>query len=208
MHQSQNNKCSRLWGRPLLCIGIFLVTCPIIAARQQASYPGWIEFRSFEYRGEDALGQPAQPKADEYRNPILSGFYPDPSIVRVGEDFYLVNSSFSWYPGVPIFHSRDLVHWKQLGHVLDRPEQLPLSGLGVSRGIFAPTIRFHSGRYYMIPTNVDGIGNFYVTATNPVGPWSNPAVLPEIAGIDPSFFFDDDGKAYIVHNGECKHLSP
>ncbi|MGA2609646.1 MAG: alpha/beta fold hydrolase [Terriglobia bacterium] len=174
---------------------------PLIAAQQEVSHSGWIEFRSFEYRGEDSLAQPAKPKADEYRNPILSGFYPDPSIVRVGEDFYLVNSSFSWYPGVPIFHSRDLVDWEQIGHVLDRPEQLPLSGVGVSRGIFAPTIRYHNGQYYMITTNVDGTGNFYVTAKNPAGPWSNPTLLPEIAGIDPSFFFDDDGKAYIVHNG-------
>ncbi len=183
------------------CLAIVLFACPCFTAQQAALHSGWIEFRSFEYRGEDSLTQPAQPHADEYRNPILAGFYPDPSIVRVGEDFYLVNSSFSWYPGVPIFHSRDLVHWEQIGHVLDRPEQLPLSGMGVSRGIFAPTIRYHNGRYYMITTNVDGIGNFFVTATNPAGPWSNPTPLPEIVGIDPSFFFDDEGKAYIAHNG-------
>jgi xylan 1,4-beta-xylosidase len=180
---------------------IFFFACPCIAAQQEVSHSGWIEFHSFEYRGEDSLTQPAQPHVDEYRNPILSGFYPDPSIVRVGEDFYLVNSSFSWCPGVPIFHSRDLVHWKQVGHVLDRPEQLPLTGVGVSRAIFAPTIRYHSGRYYLITTNVDGAGNFYVTAENPAGPWSSPTLLPEISGIDLSFFFDDDGKAYIVHNG-------
>ena len=158
-----------------------MLACPLIAAQQEVSHSEWIEFRSFEYRGEDSLAQPAKPKADEYRNPILS--------------------SFSWYPGVPIFHSRDLVDWEQIGHVLDRPEQLPLSGVGVSRGIFAPTIRYHNGQYYMITTNVDGTGNFYVTAKNPAGPWSNPTVLPEIAGIDPSFFFDDHGKAYILHNG-------
>lgn len=201
IHQDQNDRGCIPWGGLKLCLAIFLLACPLIAAQQEVSHSEWIEFRSFEYRGEDSLAQPAKPKADEYRNPILSGFYPDPSIVRVGEDFYLVNSSFSWYPGVPIFHSRDLVDWEQIGHVLDRPEQLPLSGVGVSRGIFAPTIRYHNGQYYMITTNVDGTGNFYVTAKNPAGPWSNPTVLPEIAGIDPSFFFDDHGKAYILHNG-------
>ncbi len=83
-------------------------------------------------------------------NPILKGFYPDPSICRVGEDFYLVNSSFAYFPGVPIFHSKDLVNWEQIGHVLDRNSQLPLENCGHSRGIFAPTIRFHNGMFYMI----------------------------------------------------------
>ena len=185
----------------MLCLVILLFNLSLVAEQPDVPHSGWIEFRSFEYRGEDSLAQPTNPKADEYRNPILAGFYPDPSVVRVGEDYYLVNSSFAWYPGVPIFHSRDLVNWEQIGHVLDRPEQLPLSGAGVSGGIYAPTIRFHNGRYYMITTNVSQIGNFYVIAENPAGPWSNLIALPEIVGIDPSFFFDDDGKAYIVHNG-------
>jgi len=185
----------------MLCLVILLFNLSLVAEQPDVPHAGWIEFRSFEYRGEDSLAQPTNPKADEYRNPILAGFYPDPSVVRVGEDYYLVNSSFAWYPGVPIFHSRDLVNWEQIGHVLDRPEQLPLSGAGVSGGIYAPTIRFHNGRYYMITTNVSQIGNFYVIAENPAGPWSNLIALPEIVGIDPSFFFDDDGKAYIVHNG-------
>ena len=201
LEDEQKERNSTQWSALILCLAILLLMCPLAAKQQEVPESGWIEFRSFEYRGEDALAQPVNLKTDEYRNPILAGFYPDPSIVRVGEDYYLVNSSFAWYPGVPIFHSRDLVNWKQIGHVLDRPEQLPLTGVGVSRGIFAPTIRFHNGRYYMITTNVSGIGNFYVTAENPAGPWSNPTALPEIAGIDPSFFFDDDGKAYIVHNG-------
>jgi alpha-N-arabinofuranosidase len=194
-------KSSLQWNTLMLCPVLLLLGCPVVAQQRAAPHSGWIEFRSFEYRGEDSLAQPANPKADEYRNPILAGFYPDPSVVRVGEDYYLVNSSFAWYPGVPIFHSRDLVNWEQIGHVLDRLEQLPLSGAGVSGGIYAPTIRFHNGRYYMITTNVSQIGNFYVTADDPAGPWSNPIALPEIVGIDPSFFFDDDGKAYIVHNG-------
>ena len=89
------------------------------------------------------------------KNPVLSGFYPDPSICRVGEDYYMVNSSFAYFPGIPVFHSRDLAHWEQIGNALDREEQLPLSGSEISRGIFAPTIRYHEGTYYIITTNVD-----------------------------------------------------
>ncbi|MBX4263180.1 glycoside hydrolase family 43 protein [Clostridium estertheticum] len=130
-------------------------------------------------------------------NPILPGFYPDPSICRVKEDYYLVTSSFAYYPGVPIFHSRDLVNWKQIGHVLDRPSQLQLDGLGQSRGIFAPTIRYNDGVFYMITTNMDGGGNFIVTATDPCGPWTNPYYL-DAQGMDPSLLFDDDGKVYYT----------
>jgi xylan 1,4-beta-xylosidase len=137
-----------------------------------------------------------------FYNPILAGFYPDPSICRVGEDYYLVNSTFSFYPGVPIFHSRDLVHWEQIGYVLDRPEQLNLDGLEVSQGVYAPTIRYNDGTFYMITTLVGRGGNFLVTAEDPKGPWSNPFWLPDVIGIDPSLFFDDDGKAYLIHNGE------
>jgi len=131
-------------------------------------------------------------------NPILKGFYPDPSICRVGEDFYIVNSSFVYFPGVPIFHSRDLAHWEQIGNVLDIEENITLKG-EISRGIFAPTIRYNDGTYYMITTNVDDGGNFIVTAKNPAGPWSKPYYLGNDApGIDPSLFFDDDGKCYYV----------
>lgn len=131
-------------------------------------------------------------------NPILSGFYPDPSICRTGDDFYLVTSSFVYAPGVPIFHSKDLAHWEQLGNILEREEQLVVDG-EISRGIFAPTIRFHAGTYYMITTNVSHGGNFIVTAKKPEGPWSDPYYLgEEAAGIDPSLFFDDDGKCYYV----------
>lgn len=132
-------------------------------------------------------------------NPILSGFYPDPSICRVGEAYYLVNSSFAYFPGVPIFRSRDLAHWKQIGNILDRNSQIPLEGCGHSDGIYAPTIRYHEGTFYMITTNVSGGGNFIVTAENPEGPWSEPYYLGEEApGIDPSLFFDEDGTCYYV----------
>jgi alpha-N-arabinofuranosidase len=143
-----------------------------------------------------ALGQ----SNESFTNPILAGFYPDPSICRVGSDYYLVTSSFSYFPGIPIFHSRDLVNWKQIGHVMDRPEQLDLDGLGVSRGIFAPAIRHHGGVFYVTCTLVDKGGNFVVTSKKPEGPWSNPVWIPQINGIDPSMFFDENGKTYIVYN--------
>ncbi len=133
------------------------------------------------------------------QNPILPGFYPDPSICRVGEDFYLATSSFAFYPGVPIFHSKDLKHWEQLGYILDRPEQLPCTYEMLSGGIFAPTIRYHDGIFYMITTNMTmGCVNFIVTATDPKGPWSDMHIIEGADGIDPSLFFDDDGKVYYT----------
>lgn len=131
-------------------------------------------------------------------NPILAGFYPDPSVCRVGEDYYLVTSTFAYFPGVPIFHSRDLVNWKQIGNILDRKEQLNLAGAWHSGGIFAPTIRYHEGIFYMITTNVGNGGNFIVTATDPAGPWSDPHFIEGADGIDPSLFFDDDGRCYYT----------
>jgi alpha-N-arabinofuranosidase len=133
-----------------------------------------------------------------FRNPILPGFYPDPSICRAGEDYYLVTSTFEWFPGLPVFHSRDLVHWRQLGHVLDGPDQLPLDGMLPSRGLFAPTIRFAGGTFYVVCTLMDGGGNFVVTATDPAGPWSEPHWLPDAEGWDPSLFFDDDGRVWFM----------
>lgn len=136
----------------------------------------------------------------EFRNPILPGSHPDPSVCRVGPDFYLVTSSFEWFPGLPVFHSRDLVHWRPLGHVLDRPEQLPLDGVRASGGLYAPTIRHHDGTYYVVCTLVDGTvkaGNFIVTATHPAGPWSAPHWLGEPESFDPSLLFDDDGRVWF-----------
>ena len=122
-----------------------------------------------------------------YPNPILPGFYPDPSICKVGDDFYLVTSTFAYFPGVPIFHSRDLIHWEQIGNILNRDSQLPLDGAGISQGIFAPTLRYHNGTFYMVTTNVsNSLGNFIVTAKDPAGPWSDPYPL-DAEGIDPSF---------------------
>jgi alpha-N-arabinofuranosidase len=147
-------------------------------------------------------------KANTYSNPILAGFYPDPSICRVNNDYYIVNSSFAYYPGLPIFHSTDLVNWKQLGHAMDRPEQLDLMGAGVSRGLFAPAISYHKGTFYIVCTLIDKGGNFVITAKDPAGPWSNPVWLKELDGIDPSIFFDEDDKAYIVYNSVAPNNSP
>ena len=150
-----------------------------------------------------------QEEPQTYTNPILAGFYPDPSITDDGNgNYYLVNSSFAFYPGIPIFHSTDLVNWKQIGHVLDRPEQLELEGFGVSRAIFAPAISYNEGTFYVTCTLVDGKGNFVVTAKDPAGPWSNPTWLPEVLGIDPDLFFDTDGKSYIVYNSDAPDNKP
>ncbi|MCX6136413.1 MAG: glycoside hydrolase family 43 protein [Ignavibacteriales bacterium] len=141
-----------------------------------------------------------------YHNPIISGFNPDPSICRVGEDYYLATSSFEYFPGVPVYHSRDLIHWTMIGHALDRASQLDLDSIACSGGIYAPTIRYHKGTFYMITTLVGQTKmpqhrNFIVTAKNPAGPWSEPHWIADAPGIDPSLFFDDDGKVYYSGNG-------
>ncbi len=132
-----------------------------------------------------------------YKNPIISGCHPDPSICKAGEDYYLVTSSFEYFPGVPLFHSKDLIHWEQIGHCLTRTSQLPLHKCGVSGGIYAPTIRYYKGIFYMITTNVSR-GNFIVHTKDPRGEWSDPVWLQQ-AGIDPSLYFEDD-KCYLTVN--------
>ena len=134
-------------------------------------------------------------------NPILKGSYPDPSICRAGDDFYLICSSFSYYPGLPIFHSKDLSNWEQIGYVLNRFEQLHVTYEYQNLGIFAPSIRYHNGTFYVICTNMTTHENFIVTATDPAGPWSDLIQIPQATGIDPSLFFDDDGKVYFT--GTC-----
>ncbi|MDM8306562.1 glycoside hydrolase family 43 protein [Phocaeicola salanitronis] len=136
--------------------------------------------------------------AQGYQNPVIQGFHPDPSVCRVGEDYYLVNSSFEYFPGVPLFHSRDLVHWEQIGHVLDRESQLKLVGGNMWGGIYAPTIRYNNGIYYMITTNNSDRGNFLVYTDDPRGEWSEPVWLSQ-KGIDPSLYFED-GHCYMVSN--------
>lgn len=169
-------------------------------------------FDDFNYKGEDDfyVSNPL-PGEDYFYNPILPGWYSDPSICTNGEgDYFLATSTFTYFPGVPLFHSRDLVNWKQVGHILDRPSQLVnMMGQHVSGGIFAPAIAYnpHNKTYYMITTNV-GAGNFFVKTQDPFGTWSDPIMLPEVTGIDPSFFFDEDGKAYIVNNDDAPDNKP
>lgn len=154
-------------------------------------------FERFTYEGKSQ--ESVAPGPGEYRNPILAGYYPDPSITRVGENYYLINSSFAHFPGIPVFHSKDLVQWIQIGNAIDRPSQLNFDGLTVSRGVFAPDISYHDGLFYIVNTCVDCRGNFVITAKSPSGPWSNP-VWFEFEGIDPSIFWEGD-TAYIVNNG-------
>jgi len=162
-----------------------------------ASVTAQASFDWFDYRGDDHLPKPA---AGQYSNPILQGFYPDPSMVRVGDDYYLVNSTFIYFPGIPVFHSRDLVNWTQIGNAIDRSSQLNFGKLNTWQGVYAPDITYHDGTFYIINTCVPCGGNFLIKANNPAGPWSAPVWLP-IDGIDTSLFFDEDGTAWILNNG-------
>jgi len=179
--------------------GTVLAAALLPAAAAPAAPPVYFDW--FQYSGRDAAFETPLP-AGHYRNPVLAGFHADPSIVAANGKFYLVNSSFTYFPGIPVFESTDLVHWKQIGNVIDRPTQLDFDGLSVSRGIFAPTIEFHDGTFYLVTTATDSGGNFISTARDPAGPWSDPHWLPTIGGIDPSLFFDDDGKVYLLNNDE------
>jgi xylan 1,4-beta-xylosidase len=132
-------------------------------------------------------------------SPLLSGTYPDPSVVRVGDDFYLVTSTFEYFPALPIFHSTDLEHWTQLGHAVDRLDQVDLGDVASSGGLYAPTIRWHDGTFYVVCTVVGGsgpTGHFLLTATDAAGPWSDPIWI-EGEGFDPSLTFDE-GRAWLV----------
>ncbi len=184
-----------------LALGIASLSCG------EKTEEGTALFTSFTYQGRDAVYDENPLDGTDFYTPILQGFYPDPAITRKGEDYYMVTSTFSYFPGVPLFHSRDLVNWRQIGHVLDRPSQLDITdGVAMSSGIFAPAITYnpHDDTFYMITTavNVPDGGNFYVTARDPAGDWSDPVRLPVVGGIDPSLFFDDDGRGYIVHNAD------
>lgn len=162
-------------------------------------------FTNFTYTGADDVYDKNPLKANEFYSPILQGCYPDPAICRKGDDYYLVNSSFAMFPGVPIFHSTDLVNWEQIGHVLDRQSQLDPYDCGISAGIYAPAIHYnkYNDTFYMVTTEFcKPIGrNLVVKTKDPRQGWSDPIDL-KFGGIDPSMFFDDNGKAYMVHNDE------
>lgn len=178
---------------------VFAVLFSMSAFCQATTMP---VFTNFVYEGNDKVYTDNPLKTGEFYNPILQGCYPDPSITRKGEDYYLVTSTFAMFPGVPIFHSKDLVNWKQIGHVLDRVSQLEVHDCGISAGIYAPQILYNKNNdtFYMITTEFSGgFGNIVVKTKDPLKGWSDPIKLA-FNGIDPSLFFDDNGKGYVVHN--------
>jgi xylan 1,4-beta-xylosidase len=172
--------------RSFLFLIILISNIPLIAQNNSVESGG--------IRRSNPFAAPPDPNAlVTYTNPVIPGFYSDPSVCRVGEDYYLVSSTFEYFPGVPVFHSKDLVNWEQIGHCIHRKEQLPRG-----MGIFAATLRYHDGIFYMITTNVTRPGgNFFVSASKPEGPWSDPVWI-DVPGIDPDLFFDDDGRAYVI----------
>lgn len=156
----------------------------------------------------------------QIKNPVLPGFNPDPCIVRVDKDYYIFTSTFEWFPGIPVYHSRDLINWEQISHVLTRESQLNMRGTEDSDGIFAPSVAYHKGTYYVFFTNVQnginwplkGYPNYLVTAKDPRGPWSEP-VLINTLGFDPYLFIDDNDKAYVIfrifdHRPDSERQSP
>ncbi|EPR15038.1 xylan 1,4-beta-xylosidase [Sphingobium indicum IP26] len=183
------HRTSRFSALPFALLSLF-------PAAATAAMAAPARFDRFTYEGTSMEQVAVRP--GEYRNPILTGYYPDPSVMRVGDDYYLVNSSFAHYPGLPIFKSKDLVNWTQIGNAIDRPEQLDFNGRRISQAVFAPDISHHDGTFYIVNTCVECGGNFVITAKDPAGPWSNPVWLP-FEGIDPSIYWEGD-KAYIVNN--------
>ncbi|WP_100614364.1 glycoside hydrolase family 43 protein [Confluentibacter citreus] len=159
-------------------------------------------FSNFVYQGNDQVYIDNPLKPDEFYTPVLQGCYPDPAITRKGDDYYMVCSSFAMFPGVPIFHSKDLVNWTDLGGVLNNVAEFNPHDTGISQGVYAPGITYnpHNDTFYMIVTAFSGgLGNIIVKTKDPMKGWGSPIKLG-FGGIDPSIFFDDDGKGYIVHN--------
>ncbi|WP_159520390.1 glycoside hydrolase family 43 protein [Sunxiuqinia indica] len=153
-------------------------------------------------------------EAQNYRNPIIPGFNPDPSICKAGNNYYLVTSSFEYFPGIPIYHSNDLVSWKMVGHVLNRESQINMEGYPASEGVYAPTIRYHDGTFYVVVSvlrrNPRRVKNILITADSLMSHWSDPVEITNSSlwGIDPSLFFDDDGKCYFTANRKHQVAQP
>ena len=138
------------------------------------------------------------------KNPILRGFHPDPSIIRVDDDYYIATSTFEWWPGVRLHHSRDLVNWELIEYPLNRTGQLDLRGVGASQGVWAPCLTYDKGIFYLVYTvvkafycNMYDTNNYLVTAESIHGPWSDSIALNNF-GFDPSLFHDEDGRKYMV----------
>ncbi len=171
---------------------------------QQIQYPKPL-FESFTYTGNDArYDLPFNPQT-HYLNPIISGTNPDPAICRKGDDFFMANSSFVYWPSIPIWHSKDLIDWDFCGYVIDRPSQVVFhDGVRIDGGVYAPDIKYCEANqtFYLIVTLVDCSGNVIFKTQDPSQGWSEPIPVPEVHGIDPSFLFDNDGKCYILNNDE------
>jgi alpha-N-arabinofuranosidase len=184
----------------IVALGVGCSTDQATATASVAQDATHARFERFAYQGRSQ--EDVRPRDGEFVNPILSGYYPDPSITRVGDNYYLVNSSFTNFPGLPVFQSKDLVNWTQIGNALDRTDQVDFTGVKASQGIYAPDISYHDGLYYIVTTCSScpgGTGNFIITASNPAGPWSKPTTVRGLQGIDPSIVWDGD-KAYVVYN--------
>ncbi len=136
-----------------------------------------------------------------YPNPLIPGFNPDPSVVRVGDDFYIVTSTFEYLPGLPVYHSTDFVEWTRIGNVITRDEQAGLAQVPTAGGVWAPTIRHRDGVFHVIVTIAMGRGCVLYTATDPAGPWSTGMPLPGVTGIDPDLAWADDGTAIVTFSG-------
>lgn len=163
------------------------------------------QFDSFSYTGNDQRYRLPIDVTTQYLNPVISGCNPDPSICRVGADFYMANSSFVYWPGIPVWHSRDLIDWDLTGYVITRPSQANFAeGIRIDGGVYAPDIKYcpQNETFYLIVTLVDCGGNVIYKSKNPYEGWSEPIPVPEVHGIDPSFLFDTDGRCYIVNNDE------
>ncbi|KRD12381.1 glycoside hydrolase [Flavobacterium sp. Root901] len=159
-------------------------------------------FSNVIYTGNDEIYTNNPLKSDEFYSPVLQGCYPDPAITRKGDDYYMVCSSFAMFPGVPVFHSKDLVNWTDLGGVLNNVKEFNPHDTGINAGVYAPGITYnpHNNTFYMIVTAFTGkMGNIIVKTKDPVKGWGSPIKL-DFGGIDPSIFFDDNGKGYVVHN--------
>ncbi|PNV61823.1 glycoside hydrolase family 43 protein [Clostridium sp. chh4-2] len=143
-------------------------------------------------------------KSNKFHNPVIKGGYPDPSICRVGDTYYMVTSSFSYFPGLPVFKSLDLIHWEQIGNAVSRPEQLDFRDCDSSEGLWAATIRYDKGTFYIVNTlDVNGRANrynFILTAKDPAGEWSDAVIIEGADGIDPSLYFDEEGKMWYCGN--------
>lgn len=185
-----------------LCVPCLLALTA--CSSQQIEYPKPL-FESFVYTGNDErYNQPFDP-ATQYLNPVISGTNPDPAICRKGDDFYMANSSFVYWPGIPVWHSKDLIDWDFCGYVIDRPSQARFTDGGrLDGGVYAPDIKYCEANqtFYLIVTLCDYEGNVIFKTQDPRQGWSEPIPVPEVHGIDPSFLFDTNGKCYILNNDE------